>query len=140
MLWEMLKEMNESTQTVKIASISADKAAASAQKALNRSTVLYNKLKESTSLINELKDEIRDEMKTIEELCSKVDEYEVIIDMMEHEYEDKCTKHCTKIASIEAYYKEVIAKNSPHYVMKHLVKNKTRGKYVASLIVFYFLN
>ena len=67
-------------------------------------------------------------MKTVEELQSKVDEYEVIIDCMEIEYKDKCNEHCTKIASIEAYYQAVIAKNSPHYMMKHWVKNKTRGK------------
>jgi hypothetical protein len=96
---------------------------------VNRSSDLYNKLKVSTSLINESKDQISDEIKTIEELCSKVDEYEVIIDCMEHEFEDKCNKHCTGIASIEAYYQEVIANNSPCYVMKHWVKNKTRGKY-----------
>ena len=128
MLWEILEEMNESKRTVKIASISADKAGASAQKAANRSAVLYNKLKVSTSLINELRDEIRDDVNAIEKLHSKVDEYEVIVDFMEIKYEDKCSEHCTQIASIEAYYQAVIAKNSPRYVMKHWVKNKTRGK------------
>jgi hypothetical protein len=128
MLWKILEEMNESKRTVKIASTSADKADASAQKAVNRSSLLDNKLKVSTTIINELKDEISNEMKTVEELQSKVDEYEVIIGCMEIEYKDKCNKHCTKIASIEAYYQAVIAKNSPRYVMKHWVKNKTRGK------------
>jgi hypothetical protein len=33
----------------------------------------FNKLKECTSLINELKDETNDEMKTMEEQHSKVD-------------------------------------------------------------------
>ncbi len=47
---------------------------------------------------------------------------------MEIEYEDKCNEHRTKIASIETYYQAVIAKNSPLYMMKHWVKNKTRGK------------
>jgi hypothetical protein len=45
-------------------------------------------LKVSTSLIKELKDEISNEIKTIEELRSKVDEYEVITRCMEHEYKD----------------------------------------------------
>jgi hypothetical protein len=67
-------------------------------------------------------------MKTVEELQIKVDEYEAIIDCMEIEYEDKCNKHCTKIASIEAYCQAVITKNSPRYVIKHWVKNKTCGK------------
>jgi hypothetical protein len=58
MLWEILEEMNESKRTVKIASTSADKEDASAQKAVNRSSLLYNKLKVSTTIINELKDEI----------------------------------------------------------------------------------
>ncbi len=97
--------------------------------------MLYNKLKVSTSLINELKDEIRIDMKTIEELRSKVDEYEVIIDFMEKEYDEKCNKHQAKISSIEAYYQEVIAQNSPRYVMKHWVKNSTGGKYMLSLCV-----
>jgi hypothetical protein len=129
MLWEMFEEMNESKHAVKIASTSADKAATSAQKAMNRSSDLYNKLSISTSLVKELKDEICNEIKTIEELRSKVDEYEVIIGM-EHEYKDECNKHCTRIASIEAYYyQEFIANNNPRYVMKHWVKNKTHGKY-----------
>jgi hypothetical protein len=38
-------------------------------------------LKESTSLIYELKDEISNKMKTIEELRSKVDDYEVVINI-----------------------------------------------------------
>jgi hypothetical protein len=127
--------MNESKQIAKIALTSSDKASASAQKAANRSSVLYNKLKVSTSLINELKDEISNDMKTIEELHSKVDEYEVIIDFMEKEYNEKCNKHKAKISSIEAYYQEVIAQNSPHDVMKRWVKNSTRGKYMLSLCV-----
>jgi hypothetical protein len=38
MLWKMFEEMNESKCTVNIASTLADKAAASAQKAVNRSS------------------------------------------------------------------------------------------------------
>jgi hypothetical protein len=128
MLWDILEEMNKSKQRVKIASTSADIADASAQKAANRSSLPYNKLKVSTTIINESKDEISNEMKTVEEIQSKVDEHEVIIDCMEIKYKDKCNKHRTKIASIESYYQAVIAKNSPCYMMKHWVKNKTRGK------------
>jgi hypothetical protein len=58
MLWETFNKMNESKQTVKLASTSAEKAAASAKRAVCRSSTLYNKLKESSSLINKLKDEI----------------------------------------------------------------------------------
>jgi hypothetical protein len=110
MLWEILEEMNESKQTVQIASTSADKADASAQKAVNRSSLLYNKLKVSTTIINELKDRISNKMKTVEEIQSKVDEYEVIIDSMEIEYADKCNEHCTKIASgvVHAYVEQKV--------------------------------
>jgi Mg2+ and Co2+ transporter CorA len=70
--------------------------------------MLYTKLKESSCLINILKDEINDEQRVILELRSKVDEYEAIIDSMEQEYEDECNNHQTKITSIEAYYEEII--------------------------------
>ncbi len=85
--------------------------------------MLLDKLKESTNLLNELKDEINDDKKIISDLCSKVDEYDVMIDCMEQEYEVKCNEHCTKISFIKTYYEEIIKKHSPHYVMKHWVKN-----------------
>lgn len=132
MFSELLDEVSESKRAVRTASASADKAAVSAQKARMRSSLLYNKLKVSTGQINALKDEINDEMNKVEELRSKVDEYEGIIDNMEKEYELQCNESCTKISSLEAYYKEVIAANSPHYVMKKWVKNKTRGKSMLS--------
>jgi hypothetical protein len=65
-----------------------------------------------------LKDEIINGMKTIEELHSNVDEYEVIINYMEKEYEWKCNEQRTKISSLEAYYQEVIAENSPCYMIR----------------------
>lgn len=132
MFSELLDGVSESKRAVRTASASADKAAVSAQKARMRSSLLYNKLKVSTGQINALKDEINDEMNKVEELRSKVDEYEGIIDHMEKEYELQCNESCTKISSLEAYYKEVIAANSPHYVMKKWVKNKTRGKSMLS--------
>ena len=136
MLWEIFNEMNESKHKVKLVYTSAEKAAATAKRATSRLSMLFIKLKESTNLINELKDEVNDEKKVILDLCSKVDEYEVIIDCMEQEYEEKCNEHCTKISSIKAYYEEIIRKQSPRYVMKHWVKNKeSRGKYIASLIL-----
>ena len=42
--------------------------------------------------------------------CSKVDEYEVMIDCMEQEYEEKCNEHRTDISSIKTYYEEIIKK------------------------------
>jgi hypothetical protein len=133
MLWEILEEVNESKWTVRLASTSANKAAESAERAASRSSTLFNKLKEITTLINELKGKINDKKKIIEDLRSKVDEYEVMIDCMEQEYEEKCSEHCTKISLIKAYYQEIIAKNSPCYVMKHWVKNKEScGKYIVS--------
>jgi hypothetical protein len=112
-LWEILVEVNECKQTVKLASMSADKAAAATERARSRLSILFNKLKEYTSLINEMKDENNDEMKTMEGLRSKVDEYDVIINCMEHEYEEKCNEYQAKISLIEACYNDIIAKNSP---------------------------
>jgi hypothetical protein len=124
MLWETFNEMSESNHTVRLASTSAKKVVAFAEREKGKSSMLYTKLKERSRLINELKNEINDEQKVILDLHSKVVEYETIIDCMEQEYEDKCNKHQTKITSMEAYYEEIIRKQSPCYVMKHWVKNK----------------
>ena len=93
---------------MRLASTSAEKAGASAERAVCQSSILSNKLKESSSLINELKDEINGEKKVISDLRSKVDEYDVIIDCMEQEYEAKCNEHQTKISSMKAYYESDI--------------------------------
>jgi hypothetical protein len=49
---------------------------------------------------------------------------------MEHEYEERCEEYETRIDSLKGYYEAIIEKNSPRYVMKHWVKNKSRGEYV----------
>jgi hypothetical protein len=118
---------------MRLASTSAEKAGASAERAVCQSSILSNKLKESSSLINELKDEINGEKKVISDLHRKVVEYNTIIGCMEQEYEDKCNEHQTKITLIVAYYEEIIRKPSPRHVMKHCVKNKDScGNYIAS--------
>jgi hypothetical protein len=61
MLWETFNEINESKRAVRIASTSAEKVAAYAERVKGKSSTLYTKLKESSSLINTLKDEINDE-------------------------------------------------------------------------------
>ena len=119
MLWEILNKINKSKRTVRLASTSANKAAVSAERAISKLSMLLNKLKESTNLLNELKDEINDDKEIMSDLCSKVNEYEVMIDCMEQEYGEKCNEHPTKISSIKTYYEEIIKKHSPRYVMKH---------------------
>ena len=79
MLCEMLVEMNDSKRSEKIASMSPDNAFASKQKVAMKASALLNKLGVSTSVINELKDDINDEMNTIKDLRNKVDEYKEII-------------------------------------------------------------
>ena len=135
MLCEMLDEMTESRRLVKFASTTANKATASAEKSAKRASILYAKLKSNSSLINELKDDIQDETMMVDDLQQKVNEYEDIIDWMEHEYEETCQNYQTKIDSIEAYYTAIIAKNTPRYVMKHWVKNKTRGEYIQHAMI-----
>ncbi len=127
MLCEMLDEMNESRWTVKFASASADKTMTLSKKAAKRASILFKKLQTSTSLINELKDEINNKTRTIDDLKKKVGEYDEVIDWMEHEYEERCQEYETQIDSLKAYYEAIIAKNSPRYVMKHWVKNKSHG-------------
>ena len=80
MLCEILDEMNESRWTVKFASASANKAMTSSKKVAKRASILFKKLQTSTSLINELKDEINDKMRTIDDLKKKVGEYDEVID------------------------------------------------------------
>ena len=130
MLCEMLDEMNKSRRSVKFASTTANKATESTVKSAKRASILYAKLKSSSNLINELKDDIQDETMMVDDLKQKVNEYEDIIDWMEHKYEETCQNYQTKIGSIEAYYTAIIAKNTPRYVMKQWVKNKTRGEYI----------
>ncbi len=79
---KILDEMNESRRTVKFASASADKTMtlSKAKKAARRASILFKKLQTSTSLINELKDEINDKMRTIDDLKKKVGEYDEVID------------------------------------------------------------
>jgi hypothetical protein len=110
---------------VKVVSMSADKASASKQKAAMKASALFDKLRVSTSLINELKGVINNKMKTIKDSRNKVNKYEEIISWMEHVYKEKCNKYQSTISSINAYYEKVIAMNSPWYVMKHWVKNKS---------------
>jgi len=101
-----------------------------AQQIKKKNNMMMRKLKLSSNLINELKDDIQDETMMVDDLKQKVNEYEDIIDGMEHEYEETCQNYQTKIGSIEAYYTAIIAKNTPRYVMKQWVKNKTRGEYI----------
>ena len=140
MLWETFNEMSESKRTLRLASPLAKKGGSICGKGYGKLCMLYNKMKESSSLINELKAEINDDQKVISDFSSKVDEYEVIIDCMEQEYEDVCNGHQTKITSMEEYYEEIICKQSPHHVMKHWVKNKDlRGNNIAFPRFSFFL-
>jgi methyl-accepting chemotaxis protein len=102
MLWEMLDEMNESRRTIKFASASANKAMTLSKKAAKRASILFKKLQTSTSLINKLKDEMYDEMRTIDDLKKKVGEYDEVIDWMEHAYEERCQEYETWIDSLKA--------------------------------------
>ena len=106
------------------------------EKAAKRTSILIKKLQTSTSLINELKDEINDERRTIDDLEKKVGEYDEVIDWMEHEYEEKCQEYVTRMGSLKAHFEAIIEKNSTRYVMKHWVKNKnTRGEYVYVMLL-----
>jgi len=75
MLCEMLDEMNKSRRSVKFASTTANKATESTVKSAKRASILYAKLKLSSNLINELKDDIQDETMMVDDLKQKVNEY-----------------------------------------------------------------
>jgi hypothetical protein len=71
MLCKMLVEMNESRRSVKFASTTANKAMSTAQKCAKRASILFMKLKSSTSLINKLKDDINSKTRKIDDLKKK---------------------------------------------------------------------
>ena len=85
-----------------------------------RASKLACQLKTQTALYNELQDKVRDEQIKVEELEEKVDEYEVVIDMIEQEYEERTSEFNNLIDYIDQYVEEV----SPRCIQKHMVKNK----------------
>ena len=87
-----------------------------------------------------MKDEINDKTRTIDDLKEKVGKYDEVIDWMEHEYEERCQEYETRIDFLKAYYKAIIAKNSPQYVIKNWVKNKLHGEYVYVMILIALFN
>jgi methyl-accepting chemotaxis protein len=62
------------------ASASANKATTSSEKAAKRASILFKKLQTSIGLINELKDEINEETRTLDDLKKNVGEYDEVID------------------------------------------------------------
>ena len=64
MLWETFNRMSELNRTVRLASTLAKKAAAFVEREKGKSSMQYTKLKESSRLINELKDEINNSRKS----------------------------------------------------------------------------
>ena len=89
-----------------------------------RASTLASQLKTSTALYNALQDTVRDEQMKVEELETKVDEYEDIIDLIEQEYEERASEFKNLIDYIDQYVEEV----SPLCIQKHVVNNKGRGK------------
>ena len=85
-----------------------------------RALKLASQLKTQTALYNELQYKLRDEQIKVEELEEKVDEYEVVIDMIEQEYEERTSEFKNLIDYIDQYVEEV----SPLCIQKHMVKNK----------------
>ena len=81
---------------------------------------LASQLKTRTALYNALQDKMRDEQIKVEELEAKVDEYEVVIGMIEQEYEERTSEFNNLIDYIDQYVEEV----SPLCIQKHMVKNK----------------
>ena len=94
----------------------------------DRADAAGKRVQKLTELCRELKDEIRDEQETVNELQDKVQQYEQIIDFMKHEYENKETEHQNIIDFMDHYYEEEVERLSPRYIKKHWVKNATRGK------------
>ena len=89
-----------------------------------RYAMIANQLKTSTAQYNTLKDTVRDEQIKVEELETKVNEYEDIVDLIEQEYEERTSEFNNLIDYVNQYVDEV----SPRCIQKHVVKNKGRGK------------
>ena len=123
MMYEMLDEVKESTQLKKLAS-------SDAVAAHNKVFSLMRKVQMMTVVCSELKDEISDEYNTNAALQEKVDEYEVIIDTMQKEYAEKVAEYDSIIDYMDSYYEDMMRELQPQFIMKHWVKNKTRGEYI----------
>ena len=123
MMYEMLDEVKESTQLKKLAS-------SDAVAAHNKVFSLMRKVQMMTVVCSELKDEISDEYNTNAALQEKVDEYEVIIDTMQKEYAEKVAEYDSIIDYMDSYYEDTMRELQPQFIMKHWVKNKTRGEYI----------
>lgn len=123
MMYEMLDEVKEAMQSKKAAS--SDTVAAQ-----NKFLSQMRKVQTMTLVCSELKDEIADEYNKNAELQAKVDEYESIINTMQKEYEEKVDEYDSIIAYMDGYYEDTISELQPRFIMKHWVKNKTRGEYI----------
>jgi hypothetical protein len=121
MMYQMLDEVKESNRSEKVAS-------GDAVAAQSRVYSLTRKVQAMTLVCAELKDEIADEYNNNAELQKKVDEYEVIIDTMQREYEEKVADYDSIIAYMDSYYEDTMRQLQPRFIMKHWVKNKTRGE------------
>ena len=61
-------------------------------------------------------------------------EYKKMINFVTNEYEKRnsyCNDYVDIIHYMDDYYEDVLQKLSPRYVMKHVVKNDTRGKFLS---------
>ena len=78
---------------------------------------------------NELKDQVKDEHKLVEELNEKVEEYDQVIEVMKAEYDEQVEEFDDVVAYMDHYYEEVVRTTTPLQIKKHRVKNEgTRGK------------
>lgn len=121
MMYEMIDEVKHARRSDKAASVTTIAAQ-------NRVMLLIKKVRTMTELCNDLKDEIADEYNQSAELQMKVDEYEVIIDSMQKEYEEKVAEYDSIVAYMDSYYEDKLSELQPRFIMKHWVKNKTRGE------------
>jgi hypothetical protein len=76
-------------------------------------TSLMSRLQTMISMCNDLKDEIIDESNLCTELQEKLDKYEVVIDLMQREYEEKESEYKSIIEYIDLYYEKVIQQVQP---------------------------
>jgi len=127
MMYEMIDEVNDAKRSA---------SAGAAKMSQVKLTSLMSTIRKMTSTCNDLKDEIVDESNYCTELQEKVDEYEVVIVSMQREYEEKESEYKSIIEYMDFYYEEVVQQLQPQYIMKHWVKNKTRGE---TSVYFLFL-
>ena len=108
------------------------------KKALDAELRALNATREYKSLLDkyrELKDDFCDMENKVKELEEKVAEYDMIIELMQHDFEDKSNEYKNIIDYMDHYYEET----RPRKIGKRWVRNEKSGKLYNPIPYYYII-